>query len=135
LPVGVDRPLEDGLRASPELLRLQLLLRERLDDVDADDVLLGHRGDVRDLLLHIAQDRMRDAAVSVGEDDQRGGDRHRDEGEPPFRPKHDRRRPDDREEVLGEEDEAVAEEEADALEVDRRPGHQLARLVAIVEAE
>ena len=37
--------------------------------------------------------------------------------------------------MLEEEDQPVAEEEADALEVDRRPRHQLARLVAVVEAE
>ena len=42
---------------------------------------------------------------------------------------------DDREHVLEEEDQAVAEEEADALQVDRRARHQLPGLVAVVEAE
>ena len=42
---------------------------------------------------------------------------------------------DDREHVLEEEDEAVAEEEADGLEVDRRSREELAGLVAVVEAE
>ena len=37
--------------------------------------------------------------------------------------------------MLGEEDEAVAEEEADRLEVDGRARHQLPGLVAVVEAE
>ena len=41
-----------------ELLELVLLLRERLDDVDADDVLLGDRGDVGHLLLDVAEHRM-----------------------------------------------------------------------------
>ena len=41
----------------------------------------------------------------------------------------------DGEDVLEEEDQAVAEEEADALEVDGRARHQLAGLVAVVEAE
>ena len=42
---------------------------------------------------------------------------------------------DDREDVLEEEDQAVAEEEAHALQVDGRAAHQLAGLVAVVEAE
>ena len=46
-----------------------------------------------------------------------------------------RRDGDDRHHVLDEEDQPVAEEEADGLEVDRRARHQLARLVAVVEAE
>ncbi len=37
--------------------------------------------------------------------------------------------------MLEEEDQAVAEEEPHALEVDRRATHQLARLVSVVEAE
>ena len=36
---------------------------------------------------------------------------------------------------LGDEDQAVAEEEADRLQVDRRPGHELAGLLAVEEAE
>ena len=39
------------------------------------------------------------------------------------------------EHVLEEEDQPVAEEEADALEIDRRSRHQLPGLVAVVEAE
>ena len=42
---------------------------------------------------------------------------------------------DDGEHVLEEEDQAVAEEEAHALQVDGRARHQLAGLVAVVEAE
>ena len=42
---------------------------------------------------------------------------------------------DDREDVLEEEDQPVAEEEADALQVDGRAAHQLAGLVPVVEAE
>ena len=42
--------------------------------------------------------------------------------------------PHDREEVLEEEDQPVAEEEPDALQVDRRAAHQLPRLVPVVEA-
>ena len=42
---------------------------------------------------------------------------------------------DHRQDVLDEEDQPVAEEEADVLEVDRRPGHQLAGLVVIEEAK
>ncbi len=55
-----------------ELLLLGRLLRERLDDVDADDVLLGDGRDVRELLLHVAQRRVGDVAVAVGERDRNG---------------------------------------------------------------
>ena len=41
----------------------------------------------------------------------------------------------DRQRVLGEEDQPVAEEEADRLQVDRRARHQLPRLLAVEEAE
>ena len=65
----------------------------------------------------------------------RGRERGRGEGEPPLDDEEDDRDPDDREQVLEEEDEPVAEEEAHRLQVDRRPGHQLAGLVPVVEAE
>ena len=135
LPVREDGLLEDRVRALLELRLLLLLLRERLDDVDADDVLLGDRGDVGHLLLDVAQNRVRDLRVAVREHDDERGDRERDEREPPVRPEHDRRDADDREHVLEEEDEAVAEEEAHGLEVDRRSRHELSGLVPVVEAE
>ena len=70
LPVGVDRTPEDALGLLAELRGLVLLLGERLDDVDADDVLLGHGGDVGELLLHVAEDRVRDLRVAVGDEDE-----------------------------------------------------------------
>ena len=48
---------------------------------------------------------------------------------------HHRRGEDDRQQVLGDEDQPVAEEEADRLQVDRRPRHQLPGLLAVEEAE
>ncbi len=61
-----------------ELRLLRRLLRERLHDVDADDVLLGDRRDVGELLLHVAQRRVRDVAVAVRErDEQRRASRAR----------------------------------------------------------
>ena len=83
LPVRLDAQREDLLGAPLELLLLGLLLRERLDDVDADDVLLGDGRDVGHLLLHVAQQRMRDVAVAVGDRDQERGDRERDQRELP----------------------------------------------------
>ena len=59
LAVRAQRLLEDALGAAVELRLLGRLLRERLDDVDADDVLLGDRRDVGELLLHVAQRRVR----------------------------------------------------------------------------
>ena len=46
------------LRPAGEAAGLALLLRERLDDAHADDVLLGVRGDVGDALLHVLQHRV-----------------------------------------------------------------------------
>ena len=126
---------EDGLRAPLELRLLRRLLRERLHDVDADDVLLGDGRDVGELLLHVAQRRVRDVAVAIGERDEDRRDREHDQREPPLEEEEDDRHRHDGEHVLEEEDQPVAEEEADALQVDGRARHQLAGLVAVVEAE
>jgi hypothetical protein len=135
LAVGEDALCEDRVGAPLELLLLLAFLGERLDHVHADDVFLGDRRHVRHLLLDVAQHRMRDLRVAIGERDDERRDRQRDECQSPVRPEHDRRDPDDREDVLEEEDQAVAEKEAHCLEVHGRPRHQLSGLVAIVEAE
>jgi hypothetical protein len=74
-------------------------------------------------------------AVAVRDDDQHRRDRKRDQGEPPVEPEHDRRHGHDGQHVLEEEDEPVAEEEPDTLQVDGRSRHQLPGLVAVVVAE
>ena len=103
--------------------------------MDADDVLLRDRCDVGELLLHVAKRRVRDVAVAVRDRDEERRHREHDERELPVEEEeHDGHR-DDGEGVLEEEDQPVAEEEPDALQVDRRAGHQLAGLVAVVEAE
>jgi hypothetical protein len=83
--------------------------------VDADDVLLGDRGDVRELLLNLTERRMRDVAVPVGERDEDRCDRQRDPCELPLEDEQDDGDEDDRQCVLEEEDQSVAEEEAHAL--------------------
>ena len=135
LAVRVHAASEDALGRCGELLLLVRLLRERLDDVDADDVLLGDRRHVGHPLLHVAEHRVRDARVPVGEHHDERGDRAGDERELPVHDEHHRGYGDDRQHVLEEEDEAVAEEEADALQVDGGARHQLPRLMAVVEAE
>ena len=67
-------------------------------------------------------------------DDHRG-DREGDERELPAVDEEHGRDDDDRHDVLREEDQPVAEEEAHGLQVDRRPRHELPRLAAVVEAE
>jgi hypothetical protein len=139
----VDRPLtvrshallEHALGAVLELGRFGLLLGKRLDDVDADDVLLGYRRDVGEALLHVAQHGMGDVAVAVGDDDDQRRHGSGGQRELPVHDEHHAGDDHDRQHVLEEEDEPVAEEEADGLQVDGRAGHQLARLVAVVEAE
>ncbi len=135
LPVRADRLPEQRLVADAELRLLRRLLRERLDDVDADDVLLRDRRDVGELLLDVAQRRVRDVAVAVRDHDEERRHREHDERELPLEEEEDDGHRDDGEDVLEEEDQAVAEEEAHALQVDRRARHQLAGLVAVVEAE
>ncbi len=81
LPVGVDRPLEDGVRCGIEVRGPPLLLRERLDDVDARDRLLGDDRDLGEGLLDVAQDGLRNAAVAVGGQRDDRCDRQRDERE------------------------------------------------------
>jgi hypothetical protein len=78
---------------------------------------------------------MRDPAVAVRDPDEKRHDRRGRDGELPVDDEEHDRDADDREHVLEEEDEPVAEEEADRLQVDGGPGHQLTRLVAVVEAE
>ena len=112
-----------------------LLLRERLDDVDARDRLLGDDRDLGEGLLDVAQDGLRNAAVAVGGQRDDRCDRQRDERELPAVEEEHRRDDEDRHHVLREEDEAVAEEEANGLQVDRGARHELAGLTAVVEAE
>jgi hypothetical protein len=135
LPVGCQRLPEDGFGAGVELGLLGRLLGKRLDDVDADDVLLGDCRDVRQLLLHLPQCRMGDAAVPVGEHDEERRDGEREQGQPPLDEEEHGGHGHHREHVLEEENQPVAEEKADSLEVDRRPRHQLPGLMAVVEAE
>ena len=135
LPIRGERPLEDRVRCVAEVLCAPRLLRERFHDVDAGDRLLCDRRDLREVLLHLPQDGLRHLAVAVRDrhDDRR--DREGHEGELPAVDDEDRGDDDDRDDVLREEDEPVAQEEADGLEVDRRARHELARLAAVVEAE
>ena len=78
---------------------------------------------------------MRDVAVPVRERDQDGCNRERDQCELPLEDEQDDGHEHDRQGVLEEEDQSVAEEETHALQVDGRARHQLARLVPVVEAE
>ena len=77
------------------------------------------------------ESRLKRAAV---EDDERHREQ-RERRQPGLDREHDDAREHDRERVLGQEDQPVAEEEADRLQVDRRPRHQLAGLLAVEEAE
>ena len=135
LPVGAEALREDGLRRALEPRCSRALLRERLHDVDADDRLLGDRRDVASFCCTSRSIGCAMWLYRYASTDEQRRDRQRDQRQPPVDDEEDDRDADDREHVLGEEDEAVAEEEAHGLQVDRRTGHQLAGLVAVVEAE
>ena len=110
-------------------------MRERLDDVDADDVLLRHGCDVGELLLHVTKRWMRDVAVAIGQDDEHGSDRQSDQRELPLEHEQNGGDRHDRQHVLEEEDQPVAEEEPHALQIDGRARHELSGLVTVVEPE
>ena len=74
-------------------------------------------------------------AVAVGQGDQYRCDRERDQRQLPLEEEQHPGDEDDGEDVLEEEDQAVAQEEAHALEVDGGARHQLAGLMAVVEPE
>ena len=82
---------ENGFIPPRELLLLLRLLGERLDDVDAHDVLLGDGGHVRHALLHLAEDWVRRPRVHVRDRDQSGGDGQRDQCDLPVEHEEDRR--------------------------------------------
>ena len=78
---------------------------------------------------------MRDVAVAVGERDDRRREREHDQRELPGEMKRSTPTPRTVNDVLEEEDQPVAEEEADRLQVDGRARHQLPGLVAVEVAE
>ena len=116
-------------------MQLVLLAGEGLDDADAGDVLLGLGGQLRQPLLHLLQGGPGDAVVAGGGVDDEGRRRQGDQRQPRLDRDHHRGGEDDRQQVLGDEDQPVAEEEADRLQVDGRPRHQLSRLLAVEEAQ
>ena len=112
-----------------------LLAGERLHDPDPGDVLLGLRRQLRDPLLDLLHSGSRDPVVAGGGVDDERGRRQRDQSQPGVDHEHHGAGEDDREDVLGDEDQPVAEEEADRLQIDRRPRHQLSGLLGVEEAE
>ena len=93
------------------------------------------REQLGDPLLHLLHRRPRDAVVAGGgEDDQRRGEEG-DQGQQRVDRDHHDRHQGDRQQVLGDEDQAVAEEESDNLEIDGRARHQLTGLLVVEEAD
>ena len=129
-----QRLAKDPLRPRPEPIRLVLLLRERLHHAHAHDVLLGAGGDVGDPLLDLLQHGVADPRVPVGHVGQHRRDRERDQRQLHADQRHHHQHADHGEHVLGEEDQAVAEEHPHRLHVDRGPRHQLPGLMPVEEA-
>ena len=116
-------------------VELPLLLRERLDDAHAGDVLLGLRGQLGDPLLHLLQRRPRPAAVAERDQHDERHRRQRERRESRLQREHRHRREQQRQQRLRDEDQPVAEEEADRLKVDGRARHQLTGLLAVEERQ
>ena len=129
------RLVEDPLRAALEAPELARLGGERLDDAHARDVLLDVGGQLGDPLLDLLQRGPRAAPVARGDQhDERHGEQ-RERGQHRVDEEHRDRREQDRQAALGDEHEAVAEEEAHRLQVDRGARHQLPGLLAVEERE
>ncbi len=134
-PRGDHRLAEYAPDAALKVLQLAGLAREGLDDAHAGDVLLGVGGQLGDALLGLLDRRTRAAAVAVGDQHHEWHRRERDQAEARFGDDHHGPREHDREDRLQDEHEPVAEEEAHGLQIDGRARHQLARLLAVEEAE
>ena len=132
---GDHRLAEHAPDAVLKALKLAGLAREGLDDAYARDVLLGVRGQLGDALLGLLDRRTRAAAVAVGDEHHERHGRECDQAQARFDRDHHDPREHDREDRLQDEHEPVAEEEAHGLQVDGSARHQLARLLAVEEAE
>ena len=132
---GADLGLEDPRAAVGELGELVVLAGEDAHDARAGHVLFSGRGDVGDLLLHVAQDGLQAAAEADGGEQQQRQERQAEQGELPVQHEHQHRDGDHREEVGGEEDQAVAQEHAHVLDVGHGARHELAGGPAVEVAE
>ena len=134
-PGGDHRLVEHARDRLAEAPQLALLLRERLHHADAADVLLGLGGELGDPLLDLLRRRPVALAVAVRDPDHERGGGERDQREARIEGEHHDRRDHDRDRRLDQEDQPVAQEEADRLEVDGRARHQLAGLLLVEEGE
>ena len=130
-----DARLEDLVAAVAELDELVVLAREDAHDAAADHVLLGRRGHVGDLLLHVHEDRLQAEAEADRHQQQERHEGQRHQRQLPVQEEQDDGDRDHHHDVGGEEDEAVAEEHAHVLDVAHGAAHQLARGPAVEVAE
>ncbi len=65
LAIRRERLREDGVGGGCEAIRPRILLRERLDDVNAGDRLLGDGRDLTERLLDVAEHGLRHEAVAI----------------------------------------------------------------------
>ncbi len=132
-PRRLHRLVEHARDRLLEALELARLGRERLHHADARDVLLDVGRQLGDPLLDLLQRGARAAPVAGGDQHHERHREQRQRGQPRLQHEHRDRREQDRQRALGDEDQAVAEEEAHRLQVDGRARHQLAGLLAVEE--
>ena len=99
------------------------------------DALLRLGGELGDPLLDLLHRRAGEAVEAGRREDHERHRQQRQRRQPGLDREHHRARQQQRERVLGQEDQPVAEEEADRLEVDRRPRHQLPGLLRVEEPQ
>ncbi len=127
----IEHAIDRSAEAGPHVP----LARERLHDPDPRDALLGPGGELADPLLHLLLGGPVPPAVAGRGRDQEGHRDERQEGEERVEEEHRRGREQDREGALAHPDQPIAEEEADRLEIDGRPRHQLPGLLRVEEGE
>ena len=118
-----------------EALELAVLLGECLDHADAGDVLLRIRGQLGDPLLSLLKGGSRTSPVAPRDQHHERDRRQRQRRQLRLKHEHRDRRERDRQDRLGDEDQSVAEIEADRLKVDGGARHQLTGLLAVEECE
>jgi hypothetical protein len=133
---GAQPGLEELARLAMQRVLFLALLTERLDDADARDRLLDDSGDAAlEALVHPVG--RKGPATEPHRDEQEGRDRHHHDEREQRGQHHHEDQGDDQQRDVAVRDPELLQEHLDQRQVDRRPGHDVARthLVAAVRVQ
>ena len=132
---GEDLLVEDAPDGAAKAVEHEPLAGERLHDPDPGDALLDFTRQLGESLLDLLDRRSRAPVVPHGRQHHERHRQQREGREVGLEREHHRAREHERQRVLRQEDQPVAQEEANRLQVDRRPRHQLPGLLGVEETE